>query len=205
MSVSSQVNNDAPITRSERRKRQTRARLKQAAFDLIKEQGYAALTIKAITDRADLGYGTYYLHFKHKDDVVWELTLDLAATLNEEMEKQLEGVPFPRREYLSWVFLFGYVGQDKAGFAEMYGTHGSVILNRRYQQFLADLHIDNLNHKRYSFGDDLNAPPVEFMAQFSAGALFRLLVWWAEKPNDYTPEDMASMLFNMVYRRPPPE
>ncbi len=36
------------------------------------------------------------------------------------------------------------------------------------------------------------------------GALMRLLVWWVETPNDYTPQDMASMLFQAVYREAPP-
>jgi len=31
-------------------------------------------------------------------------------------------------------------------------------------------------------------------AQIITGALFSLLLWWLENPNEYSPEDMAAML-----------
>ena len=59
------------MNRAERRREQTLMQLRQAAMELIFEDGYANLTIRAITERADLGYGTFYLYFAEKDDIVW--------------------------------------------------------------------------------------------------------------------------------------
>ena len=63
---------DIPLpTRHQRRRAQTRKALMQAAVELVIEKGYEAVTAKDVTDRADLGRGTFYVHFKEKEDVVW--------------------------------------------------------------------------------------------------------------------------------------
>lgn len=192
----------APLNRMERRRLQTRDQLQQAALELLIEGGYADLTVKAVTDRADLGYGTFYLHFTDKDDIIWSVIHDLAETERKRVDEALADVPFPRREYLSWVMLFEYVSTVREGFIALFGSQGSAHLLERYQTYLAKLHENNLRSGLYSAALDL---PPEFLAQYMTGALMRLLLWWAETPNDYTPEQMAQMVYQAAYRQPPPE
>jgi AcrR family transcriptional regulator len=52
--------------RQQQRTERTRARLIDAGFQVFLEQGYELASIGAITQRADLGTGTYYLHFRDK-------------------------------------------------------------------------------------------------------------------------------------------
>lgn len=54
------------LSRRQRRTEQTRARLLDAALSMFLERGYDAPSIAEITERADLGAGTYYLHFRDK-------------------------------------------------------------------------------------------------------------------------------------------
>src|SRR6185503_8799485 len=96
------------INRAERRRQHTREQLKQAAMEAIFEHGYANLTIRMITERADLGYGTFYLYFAEKDDIVWDIMLDLAQAEAARLTAKLADIPFPRREYLSWIELFNF-------------------------------------------------------------------------------------------------
>ncbi len=53
--------------RRERRKRATRAKLLQAASEVMGRVGVDAATIKEITDTADVGFGTFYTYFETKD------------------------------------------------------------------------------------------------------------------------------------------
>jgi AcrR family transcriptional regulator len=53
-------------SRQQRRTERTRTRLLDAALELFLERGYDAPSIAEITERADLGAGTYYLHFRDK-------------------------------------------------------------------------------------------------------------------------------------------
>lgn len=192
---------DASLTRAERRRLQTHQQLLAATAQLMLEQSYSALTIKAITERADLGYGTFYLHFKDLDDAVWEVVYQIAEDARIETEQHISQLPFPMREYQSWVYLFSFAAQMREGIIQLFGRNGSATLLQRYQNYLAVLHEDNLRSGNYSSGLDL---PPTFLAQFITGALVRLLVWWAETPNDYTPQQMADMMYQTVYRQPPP-
>lgn len=62
-------NSPNQMGRRERRKRETRANLLRAAAEVIGRDGVDALTIKEVTELADVGFGTFYSYFDSKDDV----------------------------------------------------------------------------------------------------------------------------------------
>jgi AcrR family transcriptional regulator len=55
--------------RGARRKRETRARLLQAAFRLMAEKGMEGVAINEITEAADVGFGSFYNHFESKESI----------------------------------------------------------------------------------------------------------------------------------------
>jgi len=57
-------------TRRDRRRQETRTRLVGAARELFADQGVDATRINAITERADVGFGSFYNHFADKDAIV---------------------------------------------------------------------------------------------------------------------------------------
>ncbi len=58
-----------PLRRGERRKQHTKRRLLDAAAETYALMGVEGATISAITERADVGLGTFYLHFEDKDTI----------------------------------------------------------------------------------------------------------------------------------------
>ena len=62
-----------PEGRVERRRRATCARLLEAAYDVMTEFGVDDAKIKDITDRADLGFGTFYNYFQTKDEIAGQV------------------------------------------------------------------------------------------------------------------------------------
>jgi AcrR family transcriptional regulator len=192
-----------PISsRIERRKQQTREQLKRAALELLNERGYAALTVQAITDRADVGYGTFYLYFQDKDQLVWAVIEQLGDHFSRTLNDAAIQIPSPRREYVSWKMTFRFALEHRDNYLNLFGSRGSAYLNRQMQDYLAALHARNIRDGVYWAARSL---PVEVMAQYMAGAFWRLLMWWLEEPNGRTPDDMARLLFEMVYMQPPPE
>lgn len=57
------------VSRSERKRAHTRAELLTAARKVFAERGYHEAGIAEITALADVGVGTFYLHFRDKDDL----------------------------------------------------------------------------------------------------------------------------------------
>lgn len=63
------------VGRVQKRQLRTRARLLEAAYELMSEQGVDETTIQQITTRADVGFGTFYSYFENKDAIA-EQVLD---------------------------------------------------------------------------------------------------------------------------------
>lgn len=76
-----------PLRRGERRKQHTKRRLLDAAAETYAEVGVEGATISAITERADVGLGTFYLHFEDKDAIAIAVsTMVLNRLLQEEAD-----------------------------------------------------------------------------------------------------------------------
>jgi AcrR family transcriptional regulator len=74
-------------SRGERRKQHTRRRLLDAAADTYAIVGVEGATISAITERADVGLGTFYLHFEDKEAIAVSVcSVVVTRILAEESE-----------------------------------------------------------------------------------------------------------------------
>src|SRR4051812_36055234 len=57
----------------DRRVRRTQHLLARALIDLTLEKGYEAVTIREITDRAGVGYATFFRHYRDKDELLQDV------------------------------------------------------------------------------------------------------------------------------------
>ena len=55
--------------RGARRKRETRQRLLEAALELMADKGMEGVAINEITEKADVGFGSFYNHFESKEAI----------------------------------------------------------------------------------------------------------------------------------------
>jgi len=69
--------------RRETKRSATRARLLDAALQLIGEGGFDTATIAEITQRADVGFGTFYGYFESKEAVLRAVVLEAMERLAE--------------------------------------------------------------------------------------------------------------------------
>ena len=82
--------------RMQKRVRRTRTRLLQAALTAFGEKGVEATTIEDVTERADLGKGTFYRHFSSKEDIVITLIAESVQRLVQDIRKSVgarQGLP----------------------------------------------------------------------------------------------------------------
>ncbi|MHB8219642.1 MAG: TetR/AcrR family transcriptional regulator [Acidimicrobiales bacterium] len=67
--MTTETDRHGDVSRRERKKAETRARIVASATALFLERGYDATTMRDITDKADVAPRTFYLHFRSKADV----------------------------------------------------------------------------------------------------------------------------------------
>jgi AcrR family transcriptional regulator len=196
------MDDSAASSRHARRRLQTRKLLAHSALQLVLERGYEAITIQDITERADLGRGTFYIHFKDKEEAVWASFQELFQQLEQSAHQQLDR-RLPQVEYYGLLNIFRHAAAHRDLYRVMFGGQGSARLAARAQDYLAGMFMHDIRHAPPSPQVDFHLPE-EFEAQFLVGILSRLLYWWLETARDYTPEQMAGMTYTALYRQPPP-
>lgn len=70
----------------------TRARLMDAALGLFAREGFDAASVNAIAHAADVVNGTFYLHFKDKDEIAAAVVSRIAADITRQLDEAMEDV-----------------------------------------------------------------------------------------------------------------
>ncbi len=196
--------NTPPLTRHQRQRLRTRKQLIQAAVELTLEKGYEAVTVQDITDRADLGRGTFYVHFKDKEDVLWTAMQIGFQETEARAHSQFQDGPLPARlEYYYYLNIFHHAEYNQALYRVMLGRQGSSTLKARVQEYF----VTELNRDISLLPDQLFSEfsaPKEILAQVVTGAVMQLMLWWLETPNDYPPEQMAGILYEIMHHQKSP-
>ena len=82
-------------TRLQRKRTRTESRIVKAAERLMRERGVEAVTVQDITESADVGHGTFYLHFPTKSDVLRPIIDRLARRLHDQVDRVTQGEDDP--------------------------------------------------------------------------------------------------------------
>lgn len=183
--------------REDRRVTRTRSALRQAFRDLVEEKGYEAVTIEDITEQANLGRTTFYLHYHDKEDLLLEDFADKLFALVENVSP---------RPIIQW-FSKGENNIVKAEFemvlksADLFQAITQVQSNAVYNRF-RDIHIKAVSKLI------LQSPTIqeriqnvnfslEFILNYYSGAMWSCIVWWVEQ--GFTPdcEEMVDSFLTM--------
>jgi AcrR family transcriptional regulator len=98
---------DETPSRVARRRQLVRQRLVVAAVELVAERGVEGLRLRDVTDRADVGFGSFYNHFTSKEELVEAVVAEHVSVLitqimqdAEQLEDPAEMVALAHRRFL---------------------------------------------------------------------------------------------------------
>lgn len=184
------------LNRHQRRKIRTRKQLEQATKELFIEKGYEALTIQDIVDRADLGRGTFYLHFQDKEEAVWSM-IERGLRKEDNFAQRQPNKHSQEDPLLSVLAtIFRHADQHRDLYTVMLGSKGSAALTNRIQDWLAADFVKEI--ERFSLAPNHKSVPLNMAAQIITGSLTRLIIWWLNTENEYSADQMAALLFQSL-------
>lgn len=82
--------------RSDRRAAYTRAAIRNAFFEIMREKGFAKMSVADICKRADISRGTFYLHYEDKFallNTLIDAALDAAPLVSEKPSAMCQRAP----------------------------------------------------------------------------------------------------------------
>lgn len=196
----------------DRRIQRTRQALQTALIELTREKQFDDISVEEITERANVGRATFYLHYTDKEDLLLQHFSEMA----EDMVQLVSQIPFsewlPPSEgsettwnadhpLLPLVMVFQHI-YDHADFYEVLlkSENSSRVVERIRT-------ISSENIVRFAQTKMQNDPipvlyevPIEFFASFFSGALLSSLIWWLEEDMKHSPEDVARMFQKLFFR-----
>lgn len=179
-----------PGERSDRRVKRTHKHLAQALVALTLEKNYDAVTIREITERADVGYATFFRHYPDKD----ALLLDVVELVLDELMSLLQPLPATDDPAKQGGLLFRYV-QEHAGLCRVFlKSRGSELLLDR----IREAGVRSALAANRSRTDSLVPPAIA--AHHLVIASLGLIQWWLDHDMPYSPERMGTIYAELIVR-----
>lgn len=177
--------------RLDRRVQRTRKLLRESMMALILEEGYDAISIQDITDKANLGRATFYLHFKDKDELLLEVMDEFMAEFLDQVP-QLSESQWRLEDTKAIAKLFDFAAEHYDLYRILIIGSGGITASRQLHRSIAD-NIEACIQKEI---EELGAQPVvppNFIANHFAGSLLATIYWWLDSDLPYDVDEMASM------------
>jgi len=172
----------------DRRVRRSKRDLAAALLELTAERPYASIQVHDITERADVGYATFYRHYASKDDLMLSIFDEITSELEDAASES--GTVFFREEGR---LLFTHVQKYE-------GFYRSLLANpdlaRQLKKLLAQRIIRHMRGE--AVPADRAAFPIDLAANHIVAALIGLIEWWLEKDQQPTIEAMAGIYERLI-------
>jgi len=171
----------------DRRVKRTQHLLARALIVLTLEKGYEAVTIRDITERADVGYATFFRHYHDKDELLKDV---LDVVLTEIID--LLGSTQPAADPTTiGVLLFRYVQQQSEVVRVLLMSH--ALLQRSIE--IATQNVVS----EHTFLPD-SVVPLEIAAHHIVASSISLIQWWLDHQMPYPPERMGVIYHELIIR-----
>jgi AcrR family transcriptional regulator len=202
-----ELSKTAPVERKEdRRVSRTRRLLREALFALILEKGFDAVTIEEITQRADLGRTTFYLHYRDKEDLLMESIGELVEDLVTQMSSlpperwRLEDGSLALTPSPAITLPFQHVTKNASLYRIILRGEGTYTVSRRLRAIIVQA-CETMIHvmlKKEQLAALNPQAPMDVILNFLAGAWLGLVTWWLENDRPYTEGEMALMFQKLI-------
>ena len=125
----------------DRRVRKTRRQLRECLITLLKEKKVQDITVRELTDMADLNRGTFYLHYKDVFDLLEKTEAELQEDFNQLVCKH-DAVDLKQRPSVIFNEIYSLV-YDNADLIEiLLGENGDLnFVNRLKDKLIIDCNI----------------------------------------------------------------
>jgi len=160
----------------DRRVERTRRLLGEALVALIRERGFAALSVQDVLDRAGVGRATFYAHFDNKEDLLLTGLEGLREQLRALQRDALAAGGPPEQRLLGFGReLFTHTDAHRDLYRTMSRDGSAGLLQVFFHRMILDLVRDDV---KASLSPATDPKAGETIAQFVAGGVYGLLMWW---------------------------
>jgi len=187
----------------DRRIVRTKRVIRDALTELLEAKSFEEITVKDITETADINRGTFYLHYESKYDLLEKSGNEILEEMEKSLKKistsmiihsqsQNEPVPF-------LVNLFETLQQNAHFMKVILGPKGDPVFQVKIKKFMKDNFLEKVMQN--SKGENLLVP-IEHLMAYVSSAHLGVIQQWLEGDTKEAPQDMALILSMITFYGP---
>lgn len=180
-----------PTIQDDLRVQRTKKWLQQALFELTIEKGFATITVRDISDRAQVNRSTFYRHYLDKYDLLNQYLDDLQAQASEAASLADAHQPMPNKVPAGLLIIIKHIQQYADFYRIMLGKNGDQQFTHRFRQLTENRYRHLFANSEKNMSQD---PPNEMRMDYIAHATVGAILWWLENGQPCTPEQLALWL-----------
>ena len=176
---------------TDRRIRRTRALLRQGLIQLMETKDIKDISVKELSDLADINRGTFYLHYNDIYDMLEKMEDELFTEFNEILDRNLTGDAISPETTLQEIFAFLERNRD---FAKVnMGPHGDLAFVNRMKELVKERIYNIPDVKK---GDQNLA----YIEAFIISGCIGIIETWLNHPSPKPPEEIAAMCSSLLMK-----
>ena len=175
------------------RVKRTRRLLREALVSLMLEKDFASITIREITERAEVAYITFFRHFESLDQLLMEvLDEGLAELLGyiETLAKQSETSALETEGRL----IFGYIEQKADLFRILFKSQSVTWVRKKVVQKIAAI----FQKSCLPLARSGNQTVAAILSNHIATSLLALIEWWLDNNMKPAPAQMGKVYKSLI-------
>ena len=158
---------------------ETQRHLRDVLVQLVLEKGYEAISIKDITERAEVDRSTFYLHFSDKHDLFTKSYQQLVDDLFAHTQQATGAFP-------GLTVLFEHMAQHADLYRVLLHMDISLPHAQRLNEYITQNMLTVLEQRLQQFNKTLSATDKAMVVSYVTSSLRGTARWWLEAGQPYS-------------------
>lgn len=170
-----------------------------AAFmQLVEEEGFDAVTIQEIADKAMINRTTFYAHFKDKQDLYDQIfTTSMVPFLKILDGETISGNQIKLKTVTSLLTrLFTEIKANQQFYMLALDGANAMRLSELLHDLLAQHYAEIFDHLLITHNQ--KKIPTDFIISYMTSIFIGTVNWWVRADSDFSPEHMAKLVIQLV-------
>ncbi|MFT8319968.1 MAG: TetR/AcrR family transcriptional regulator [Bacillus sp. (in: firmicutes)] len=190
----------------DRRVVRTKRMIRDALTELMEEKGFDGITVRDLTEKAEINRGTFYLHYRDKYDLLEQCEEEILQRIKSKQTQLKELSIEEINEYhannqpLPFVVqFFTYLKENAAFMKVVLGPKGDPSFQEKLKEVMKNnllFHIINKTKKEEVL------VPLEIFSAYVMSAHIGVIQHWLNNGMKQTPEEIALILFKLIFMGP---
>lgn len=177
----------------DRRIRKTKQVLLKSLTKLMYEKKISDITVKELTDLADVNRSTFYLYYKDIFDMLEQIETEMLADFSIAFEKlRNEGTNYENL-LAFFTYLFEFVQKNAEMSAILLGPDGDYAFIEKFK--------DAIIESKPPFDDTVSKIKIHYLRPFLISGCIGIIQQWLKDDMNISPKDMALIVIEMIPRK----